>query len=124
MPVVIAVSIGGALGAASRYLLDGALERRIESVLPWSTFVVNVTGCLAVGFLVAAIVDRHRAPHWLRIGAIVGFCGGFTTFSTFAQEALDLVEARDIALALLYAGLSVVVCVAAVLAGTALGRMT
>jgi hypothetical protein len=57
--------------------------------------VINVSGCLLVGFLVAAIVDRRSAPEWLRAGLVVGFCGGYTTFSTFGQETLDLIEARE-----------------------------
>jgi len=86
MVVALAVGVCGAIGALSRYGLDAAIERRTESVFPWATFVINVSGCLAVGFVIAALVDRHRAPQWLRAGLVIGFCGGYTTFSTFAQE--------------------------------------
>ena len=56
MVVALAVGLGGAVGALSRYGLDAAIERRTESVFPWATFVINVSGCLAVGFVIAALV--------------------------------------------------------------------
>jgi fluoride exporter len=123
MGVALAVALGGAFGAVSRYGLDGWIERRSESLFPWSTFVVNLGGCLAVGFLVAALVDRQRAPQWLRVGLVVGFCGGFTTFSTFAQETLDLVEVRELLVAVVSVAASVSLGVLAVLVGTRLGRL-
>src|SRR5262245_7741562 len=100
MAVVLAVCLGGAVGALSRYGIDSFIEQRTESVFPWATFVINISGCLAVGFLIAALVDRRNAPDWLRTGLVVGFCGGYTTFSTFAQETSDLVASRDTALAI------------------------
>jgi len=123
MSVVVSVAVGGSLGAISRYGLDRVIEQRTESSFPWSTFVINVSGCLLVGFLVAAIVDRRSAPAWLRAGLVVGFCGGYTTFSTFGQETLDLIEARDGVGAVLYATGSVAIGVLAVLAGARLARL-
>jgi CrcB protein len=123
MAVGLAVAVGGALGAVSRYGLDTWIERVHESSFPLSTFVINVTGCFAVGFIIAAIVDRHRAPEWLRVGMVVGFCGGYTTFSTFAQETLDLVEARDLAVAAASIAASITLGVLAVLLGVRLGRV-
>ena len=124
MSLVLAVAFGGAFGALSRYGLDSFIEQRADSVFPWATFTINITGCLAVGFIVSALVDRRNAPDWLRAGLVIGFCGGYTTFSTFAQETYDLVEARDIAVALVTATASVVVGVLAVLIGIRLGRLT
>ena len=123
MVLVLAVALGGGFGAVSRYGVDTFIERRSESLFPWATFAINVSGCLAVGFVIAALVDRHRAPQWLRTGLVVGFCGGYTTFSTFAQETLDTVEARDLATALLYVTASLVLGLLAVLVGTKLGRL-
>lgn len=123
MAVSLGVAIGGALGALSRYGVDTWVERRSDSLFPWATFLINVSGCFAVGFIVAALVDRHRAPEWMRIGLVVGFCGGYTTFSTFAQETLDTLEARDVATAALYVSASIAVGLVAVLAGTRLGRL-
>lgn len=122
MPLVLAVALGGALGAMSRFGLDRAIESRSSSSFPWATLVVNVSGCLLVGFLIAAIVDRHNAPAWVRAGLVVGFCGGYTTFSTFAQETLDLAEGRAGALALANVVLSVALGLVAVFVGARLGR--
>jgi CrcB protein len=119
----VSVAVGGALGAVSRYGLDRVIEQRSESSFPWSTFVINVTGCLLVGFLIAALVDRRSAPEWVRAGLVVGFCGGYTTFSTFGQETLDLIEADEVVLAVLNVCASVVVGVLAVLAGAWLARL-
>ena len=90
MPVVVAVALGGALGALARYGLDRFIEHHVVTVFPWSTFAINMTGCLLVGLTVGALVDAHHFPAWLRVGAVVGFLGAYTTFSTFAQETHDL----------------------------------
>ena len=123
MAVFLAVAAGGAIGSVSRYGVDRVIEAREVGAFPLSTFVINVSGCLVVGFIIAAVVDRRNAPEWLRAGLVVGFCGGYTTFSTFAQESLDLLEARDVAVALANVGGSVVIGLLAVLVGTRLGRM-
>lgn len=122
MSVALSVFLGGAIGALSRYGLDALIERRTVSDFPWATFAVNASGCLAVGFVIAALVDRHRAPLWLRAGLVVGFCGGFTTFSTFAQETLELLEARLSLLAALSVVANVVLGLVAVFLGGKLGR--
>jgi CrcB protein len=114
--------LGGALGALARYGLDGLIERRTFSVFPWSTFAINVSGCFIAGAVVAALVDRHHLPPALRIGLVVGFLGAYTTFSTFAQETVDLAKTHEYALALANAIGSVTVGLAAVLAGTAVGK--
>jgi fluoride exporter len=123
LPVAFAVAIGGTLGALARYGLDRAIERRVDSLFPWSTFAINISGCFAVGLVVAALVDRHDTPAWVRVGLTVGFLGAYTTFSTFAQESLDLGKAGYSGLAVTYAVASVAVGVVFVYAGTAAGRM-
>ena len=122
MPVVVGVALGGALGASARWLLDRLIEQHTESVFPWSTFTINVTGCFLIGVVVESLVDRHHLPAWIRIGAVVGVLGGYTTFSTFAQETFALLESSDVAVALVYTTASVVTGVLAVYAGTRLGR--
>lgn len=122
MPVQLAVAIGGALGALARYSLDRLIERRALSVFPWATFTINATGCLLIGIVIAALVDRHHLPAWVRVGVVVGVLGGYTTFSTFAQETLDLIRENRAPLALAYAAASVSLGVVAVLAGMRVGR--
>jgi CrcB protein len=122
MPVSLAVALGGAIGSVARYGLDRLIERRSFSLFPWSTFTINATGCLLIGVVIAALVDRHHLPAWLRLGVAVGILGGYTTFSTFAQETLDLIEEGRIALASLYAVGSVSLGVVAVFVGMRAGR--
>lgn len=122
MPVYLAVAAGGALGTLARYTLDRLIERHSAAVFPWSTFTINATGCLLIGVVIAALVDRHQAPAWLRVGLVMGVLGGYTTFSAFAQETLDLTRDGATATALVYAAGSVVVGVVAVFVGLRVGR--
>jgi CrcB protein len=122
MPTSLAVALGGALGSLGRYGVDRLIERRSVSVFPWATFVINISGCLLIGAAVTALVDHHHLPAWVRVGIIVGFLGGYTTFSTFGREALDLVEEREMILAVAYGAGSVALGVVAVLLGASIGR--
>ena len=124
MSLAAAVALGGAVGALSRYGLDTLIERRTDSLFPWATFTINIAGCLAAGLVIAALVDRHRAPAWLRAGLVIGFCGAFTTFSTFAEETLDLLEAKDVAVGAISVAASVGLGVVAVFVGLRLGRLS
>ena len=123
MPVFLAVALGGAVGSLARYSLDRLIERRSFALFPWSTFTINATGCLLIGVVIAALVDRDHTPAWLRLGLVVGVLGGYTTFSTFAQETLDLIEDGRLNIATIYALGSVIVGVLAVFAGTRIGRI-
>lgn len=122
MSVVVGIAVGGAAGAISRYGLDRLIETRSEALFPWATFVINVTGCLAVGLVIAALVDRHEAPAWLRAALVVGFLGGYTTFATFAQETLDLIEAGDSVVALANVLANVALGLVAVYIGARIGQ--
>jgi CrcB protein len=123
MPTQLAVAAGGALGALARYLVDRSIEARAFGLFPWSTFTINLSGCFVVGAVVAALVDRHHTPEWLRLGLVMGVLGGYTTFSTFGQETFDLIEEGRVAIAVTYAAASVAIGVAAVFAGSRLGRV-
>jgi CrcB protein len=72
--------------------------------------------------VIEQLVDRHHLPAWLRVGLVVGVLGGYTTFSTYAQEGFSLLESRDVGVALAYTAGSVVAGILAVYAGTVLGR--
>ena len=123
MPIQLAVAAGDGLGALTRYLADRSIETRASGLFPWSTFTINLSGCFVVGVVIAALVDRHQTPEWLRLGLVMGVLGGYTTFSTFGQETLDLIEEGRLAIALTYAAASVAIGVAAVFAGSRLGRV-
>jgi CrcB protein len=111
MPVVLAVALGGAVGASARYGADKLIST--HSTFPWSTFVVNIVGCFLIGICSNELAD---SPDWVRSGVIVGAIGGFTTFSTFAYQALE----NHAALAAVYVAASVAIGIAAVAAGRAL----
>jgi CrcB protein len=123
LPVIVGVALGGALGASSRYALDRFIEARSAALFPLSTFAVNISGCFLIGVVSAALVERHHLPAWLRIGVVVGVIGGYTTFSTFAQEALDLDEIHHVALSFAYLVGSVGFGLLAVYLGSLLGRV-
>ncbi|MEU7059219.1 fluoride efflux transporter CrcB [Streptomyces sp. NPDC046197] len=102
------VVIGAAIGAPLRYLTDRAVQSRHQSVFPWGTFVVNVTGCLILGLLTGA-AGVGAAGHQLQLLLGTGLCGALTTYSTFSYETLRLTETG----AGLYAAANAVASVAA-----------
>lgn len=96
----VLVVVGGMAGAPLRYLTDRAVQSRHDSVFPWGTFAVNVTGCLILGVLTGASLAGATGSH-LRLLLGTGLCGALTTYSTFSYETLRLAEtgARFYALA-------------------------
>ncbi|MET7644984.1 fluoride efflux transporter CrcB [Streptomyces sp. NPDC005426] len=85
------VVIGAAVGAPLRYLTDRAVQSRHDTVFPWGTFTVNVSGCLVLGLLTGAVAAGAASSHTqLLLGT--GFCGALTTYSTFSYETLRLAE--------------------------------
>jgi CrcB protein len=89
--IVVAVLIGGMIGAPARYLTDRFVQARHDTVLPWGTLTVNMAGSAVLGFLLGA--ERHLGlPPVLFALLGTGFCGGLTTFSTFGYETLRLLE--------------------------------
>lgn len=112
------VVVGGAIGAPLRYLVDLLVQSRHDSVFPWGTFLVNVSGSLVLG-IVAAVVGSVAAPGWLLPLVGVGVCGAFTTFSTFGFETVRLLEEGSWLTAAANSVGSLVVGLAAVAAGFA-----
>ena len=86
--MVLTVAAGGALGSLGRWALAGALPEAADG-WPWGTLLVNVTGALAMGLLIAWLADRE-SPAWVRPFAATGLLGGWTTYSAFALDAVTL----------------------------------
>ncbi len=118
--ILLVIALGGAVGSVARYLLGRALSGSVQD-FPIGTFAVNVAGCLLIGVL-ARVFMNHQSDAPLRAALMVGFCGGFTTFSTFTLETLGLMQGGEWGKAALYVVLSCLVCVAATMAGYAMAR--
>jgi CrcB protein len=91
----VLVAVAGAAGTLLRYALGGWIARATGAVFPWETFVINVAGCLAIGAVAAGLDRGALLPPPLRMALMVGFIGGFTTFSTFALEAFRLASGAE-----------------------------
>ena len=118
---VILLSVGGALGVNARYWLAQAIDRRTDPQFPWATFAINVTGSFAIGLLSALLARWLPHPH-ARLFLVVGFLGGYTTFSSYTLEAFTLLERGALGRALLYLAGSVAVGIVAVSLGVLTGR--
>lgn len=100
MVKIIFLVAGGALGTLSRYLLSGMTHKYISGTFPWGTLLVNATGALVIGFCWGIFEMRDLSPQ-VRMFLFIGFLGGYTTFSTFALETMNLLRDGDIRIALL-----------------------
>ncbi len=111
------VALGSAVGGASRVALSTFLHERANTPFPIGTLVVNITGSLVLGFILRYTLDSQAVSPEIRALLTAGFCGGYTTFSTFSYETVRLVEGGDYRRAGLYVALSVVLALAATFAG-------
>lgn len=89
--ILLGVALAAAVGAPARYLLDGWLQERLQQVFPWGTFVINVSGSLLLGLL-TGLVLYGGFPQTSKVVLGTGFCGAYTTFSTFSWETVVLAE--------------------------------
>ena len=111
----VLVLLGGAVGAAARYLTDVSVRRRHSAEFPWGTFTVNMVGCFVLGLVAAA------GSAWVLTLVGTGFCGAFTTFSTFGYESVRLREHGETGAAWANVAGSVVVGMGAAVLGWWLG---
>ena len=116
----LGVAVAGALGAPARYLVDGWVQRRTDAEIPVGTMAVNLSGSFLLGLL-AGLVLHHGFPHTPQVLLGAGFCGAYTTFSTFMFETVRLTEERARFQALVYLAVSLGGGLAAAALGLALG---
>ena len=114
---LLLVALGGAVGSVGRYLVS----KWLEGSFPWGTLTVNIVGCLLIGFLTGLVTKGTLSPE-MKLLLVTGFCGGFTTFSTFAYESFSMMKASDALLAAIYIGVSVAVGVVAVYVGLQIAK--
>jgi CrcB protein len=117
------VAAGGAIGAVLRYLVGRAMGPQADSAVPWHTLFVNVTGAFVLGLLIA-VAARHGWPGWWRPFVAVGILGGYTTFSTFSIESVELILRGHSATGLAYAFGSLGIGMLAAWLGLLTGRLT
>jgi CrcB protein len=119
---LLGVFIGGGLGSLARYGLSKLLNPWLAH-FPLGTFSANVIACLLVGLIGGALSSRPGQHEWLRLTLVTGFCGGFSTFSTFSMESIDLLQGDRLVAGILYVGVSLLACLLGILLGQWLGRM-
>jgi CrcB protein len=116
------VAAGSALGGMARYLLAGWAQRAVDPTFPMGTLVVNIVGSFLLGFILRYTMDLAGMSTEMRVFLTIGFCGGFTTFSTFSYEAIALLQEGQWSRAGIYILSSVAVSLAATLAGLAVAQ--
>lgn len=118
------VALGGALGSMSRYGVGVAMLRLTGPRFPWGTLLINVVGSFIIGFfgVLSGATGRLPAPEEIRVFVLVGICGGFTTFSSFSQQTIDLFRSGEMLLGGLYIVGSVVLCLIGVWLGILLAQ--
>ena len=120
---LLLVAMGGAIGASARYLLGGWVMRLAhEPRFPWGTLVVNLLGCLVIGWLAGLMLDRGLFGPSFRLFVLIGILGGFTTFSSFGLETWTLLQDRQLSAACLNMALQLGGGLLAVAAGAAIAR--
>jgi CrcB protein len=121
MKTILMVGFGGFLGSLARYGSTLWITRIFPSILPLGTFFVNLTGCLLIGIVIQATENNGQSSAW-RLLLATGFCGGFTTFSAFAQENLRLIQEGHYLHFIFYTLLSVSGGILAALAGCLIAK--
>lgn len=119
MFIYLLVALGGAIGSVVRHWLTETVTTRLDSAFPWGTFLVNVSGCLLIGFFASL-----SGPAWRQFTStegraffMVGLCGGYTTFSAFSLQTLNLMRLGEWPRAAAYVAGSVMLCVLGVWLG-------
>jgi len=115
--------LGGGIGSTARYLCQKWFSENYPHPFPWGTFLVNLFGCFLIGVIYAASEKSTAISPQTRLLLITGFCGGFTTFSTFAFENMSLLRSGDFLYFSIYIVASVALGIAGVFAGVVIMKL-
>ena len=123
MDKYLVVSIGAAIGGVLRYWLSGYVYKFLPSSFPYGTLAVNFLGCLLIGLIIFVLSEKELISPLVRLFLTVGFCGGFTTFSTFSFETLNLLKDYDFFLAFINILSNVTFCIGGTYVGYLISRI-
>ncbi len=101
MKILFAIGSGSFIGGASRYLISLFFQQKIQGVYPWATFTVNLIGCFLIGIVFSAFEKGNMSGDW-KLFLTTGILGGFTTFSAFSMESLQMMRSGNVMLAMIY----------------------
>jgi CrcB protein len=121
---IMIVGLGGFIGTVARFLISRYFQVNITSVFPWSTFIVNIVGCLLIGIIYGISEKGDFLSPEIRLFLTVGICGGFTTFSTFSNDSFMLIREQEWFRFALYTSLSIFIGLMAVYVGRFIIKMT
>lgn len=121
MQPLIFVFIGGGLGSMCRYAVGQVVEQK-EGFFPYATFIANVLSCIVLGYLISLASKKGLSPNGTLL-LMTGFCGGFSTFSTFTAESYKLLISGDWTTAFIYVTASFFVCLLSIFLGLKLGQV-
>lgn len=122
MKELIFVFIGSGIGGMCRYGIGKIISEKTSFNFPWGTLISNFIACFLIGILFSLIFSRNVIPQSLKPLLIIGFCGGFSTFSSFSHETYLMIESGNIIYAIGNILLSVVICISATAIGIHLFR--
>lgn len=114
---LLIIGAGSFIGGIARFLLTRLVQSNVQSVFPWGTLAVNVAGCLFIGILYGLFERGNLMDQQLRLFLTIGFCGGFTTFSTFVNENFLMLSGQHYLQFSAYAVMSLALGLAAVYLG-------
>jgi len=120
---LLLIGLGGFLGSISRFLIALGLNRIFQSVIPIGTLAVNILGCLLIGIIYSLAEQKNMLSPEFRVFLGVGFCGGFTTYSSFAFDKFSLIKTGDFLMLSVYVGASVFLGLIAVYLGSQIHKL-